>query len=90
MVTIKLWYVSICCYGDRISVSLQESFSNGLLLAMMSLLHQQSDQLLYKTVINTWSHFIKVSQQYAQHVHIHFNTLVITAVRLIILLVNIL
>lgn len=27
---------------------------------MMSLLHQQSDQLLYKTVISTWSHFVEV------------------------------
>lgn len=41
-----------------------EDFSNGLLLAMMSLLHQQSDQLLYKTVINTWSHFVELMKQH--------------------------
>lgn len=49
-----------CCYSYRIA-SLQENFSDSLLLAMMSLLHQQSDQLLYKTVISTWSHFTEVS-----------------------------
>ena len=57
---VRLISISTCCYGNRI-ILLQENFSNGLLLAMMSLLHQQSDELLYKAVIDTWSHFTEVS-----------------------------
>ena len=63
MVTTKLWYVykPVAMAIEFMYVPLQENFSDGLLLAMMSLLHQQSDQLLYKAVINTWSHFGEVS-----------------------------
>ncbi|XP_065887325.1 histone-lysine N-methyltransferase 2B-like isoform X2 [Dysidea avara] len=47
-----------------------DEFSNALLLAMMSLLHCEQDQSLYKTVIAAWGQFTKLMGEHFAWYHV--------------------